>query len=176
MSKFSDVASELSEAFTTTRREASDKDIYVLKDEYKRSSGWVGSDLMMRFHKAIDDRLPDDWIYELIAQGADSLSEYDEADDAREAVHEIADGMVDVYNSDILRWLADHQMNAYLCDEAAEEYGADHDTIKRAQLGQYLGATRVLYEMIEAIQEEAEEREDEDEEDEDDDSDEDDES
>lgn len=169
--KFEEVAEELSSAFTTQKRD--DKTIYNLKDEFRRSKeGWINSDLMLRFHKAIDDRMPDDWIYEVIANGSSSLAEYEDVDAARDAIHEIADGMVDVYNSDVLRWLADHQMNACLCDEAAEEFGgADNDTIKRAQLGQYLGITRILSEMVEAIEEEAEEREtDEEEDDEDDES------
>jgi len=155
MTTYQKAAEELSEAFTTIHRDGSDEHIYVLKDEVKRGDGWINSELILRFHEVLDNRLPDDWVYEIIAHGADSLEYYETADEARDAVHEIADGLVDIYNSNALRWLASHQLNAFLCDDAADEFGRAKDTIQHVQQGQYLAITRILAAMVEAIEEEA---------------------
>lgn len=124
---------------------------------------WLqGSDVMLAIHKAVDDRMPDDWVYESTASIAETLTGYDfdDADEAREHIHEIADGMVDVYNADRTAWLGSHLLNAYLCDEATKESGtADTDMFQRIGLGQYLALDRIGQELVNQIEAEADSRE-----------------
>ena len=120
---------------------------------------WVD---VREIHQAIDDRLPDDWIYEQIAVIASDLTgfEFFDGDAAREAVGEIADGLVDVYNADRTRWLADHAGNVALCDDAAAEYGGwDVGIIQRIGLGQYLAIERLAHAIITIIEAEFDQRE-----------------
>jgi len=124
---------------------------------------WLqGSDVSLACHKALDDRFPDDWVYEQMAAIAEDLGDRDvaDADDARDAMGEIADSLVDVYNADRTKWLASNLNNAFLCDDAAEELGDPGDTFKRIAQGQYVAIERIGYALIDCITEEAELRDD----------------
>lgn len=157
---FSDVMGEFSGAFETRTRDNGGRFV-CLRDD---CPSWIDSDVMHDIHAALDDRLPDDWVYETAAQVADELSGYtiDDADDAREYLHEIVDGMVDVYDADRIRWLADHLNNAFLVDEAAEEFGTTGDTLQRIGMGQYLAISRIAEAVVTAVESELESREDDD--------------
>lgn len=63
--------------------------------------------------------------------------------------HEVADGLVDVYTSDRLRWLADNLERVALVDEAHDEYGWSTDQGVAGLIGtaQYL----TLRDMCETI-------------------------
>jgi hypothetical protein len=110
----------------------------------------------MRLHAAIDDRGPDDWVYEAIRQMVGKLSDYCEEDTTiewlRDHVGEMADGCVDVYNAELTRWLASHLNNIELVNDMIEAEECECDIIKALQAAQYkvydtLGHT--LLDMIE---------------------------
>ena len=63
---------------------------------------------------------------------------------------EIADNNVDLYNYDLLQWVANDLYNIAYCDEAKDELGAD-DLITMIQGGQYLKYSSNLYENLEDI-------------------------
>lgn len=165
MSAFMTVLKEFAAAFKRDKRNDG-TEFYTLRDDAPAwLQGDAGRTIMREIHEALDDRLPNDWVYETAASVADTLTGYDldDADDARENLHEVADGAVDVYNADRSKWLADHLSNAALVDEACSELGCepDADTFTRIGLGQYLAITRIGGAVIDAVEAEADSREEE---------------
>jgi hypothetical protein len=122
----------------------------------------LGNNLMNRAHEALDDRLPDDWVYEIAAHVAEAFTEYDfdTIDELRDKVSEIADSEIDVYNSDRLQWLASHLGNADLVDTAVQEFGYDNSTgiVGAIGIGQYYAIERIAGALIDAIEAEVEKR------------------
>lgn len=163
MTAFRTVANEFNNAITSDTRDDGET-FYKIKDD---APEWLkGSDVSMAIHRAIDDRFPDDWVYEQMYFLAEHISDCDEADEARDKVSEWADSLVDVYNAARLKWLAMHLNNALLCDEAEEELGGGGDMFERIGAGQNLALDRIAHAMIEAIDEEANERDDDEDDDE----------
>jgi hypothetical protein len=156
------VLTELANAFTSAQRPNGDA-FYKLKDDVPE---WLrGSELMHAIHAAVDGgspRLPDDWIYEATQAAADAMRDHgvENEDDARDASHEIADSLVDVYNSARSKWMASHLANASLVDEACAELGCADDAsiFDRIGLGQFLAYSRILEAVITAVTDEAEYR------------------
>ncbi len=164
MRTIQEITTELSTAFASDKRTQDDKIFWKLKEDSDLPE-WLqadaGRDVMHGIHKCLDDRMPDDWVYEVVAHTADSLADYEDADSMQEASHEIADGQACIYNADLTNWLADHTDNAYLCDEACDEFGDPEDMFKRIQYGQLVGITRIISGMISAIMEEFDSQEEE---------------
>ena len=156
---FQDIMKELSAAFVSDTRTDGGR-FWKLRDDAPK---WLqGSDFALAVHQAVDDRAPDDWVYESMAHLADTMAGYDfdDADAARDSVSEIADGAVDVYTSDLTAWLASRLDNVALVTEAREELGPSDDGVDREIMrGQYLGLERIAYAIILAVEEEAEARE-----------------
>ncbi len=150
---FQRAIAELASAFETATRDGGGK--YTrLRDGHPE---WM-RDAVYAAHEAIGGRLPSDWAYASCSAIVDTMTGYDadDADGMRDNEAEICDGLVDVYNADRVKWLADHLDNAALCDEAAEESGtgvvAMFDLIGQ---GQYLGLTRMFGALIDACDERA---------------------
>ena len=164
---FAKVMKEFADAFVTDKRNDG-KTFYKLKDGVNDNgvpdwlSGDNGTTVMREIHQALDSRMPDDWVYEAVSHIADAFesSGVDNEDDAREQTHEIADGLVDVYNSDRLQWLASHLLNVDIVDEACKEMGCDNDAgiIDRIGVGQYYAYERLANAVIEAVKSEADGR------------------
>lgn len=160
---FQDVAKELADAFEQRKRYNGDE-IQVIKDDAPEWTKRYNDDrecLMLRVHKSIDDRLPDDWIYGSASAAADRIAESYTADEARESVTEWADSHVDVYNTELTRWLASHLFNISLCDEAVEETGVGTagGIIGMIQAGQFMALERIANALINEIEKELEARE-----------------
>ena len=161
---FAKVMKELADAFVPGKRDDGTT-FYKLSDE---APTWLqkdaGSKVMREIHSALDDRLPNDWVYEAVSSLADAFVDHEaeDEDSARDSSHEIADGLVDVYNNDRLQWLASHMLNANLVDEACDELGCDPkaDTFSRIGLGQFYAYERLANAVIAAVQSEAESRDD----------------
>jgi len=54
-----------------------------------------------------DDELPNNWRYEIITDLLQNFVNEYEQDDLENYLHEITDSLVDIYNSDRAKWLAD---------------------------------------------------------------------
>ena len=135
-------------------REAEEKrdTFYRLKDDVP---AWIGEHRLMRkVHEALDGRFPDDWVFEQAAHIASHLSGYANAEDAKDAVSEIADGLVDVYNTDRAQWLASNLDNAALVDEAISEFGYNSDSgiFGVIGAGQYMALERITNALIDQIE------------------------
>lgn len=156
---FQRAADELYGAFTSGKRN-DETTFYKLRDDAPK---WTTEDdesgqcLMLRVHRAVDGRLPDDWIYEQAYWLAGRIAEKEDADGARDSLSEWADGLVDVYNADRTRWLASHLGNLALVDEAVEEMGRhDQGIVGNIALGQFMALERIGNALIEEIEKRAE--------------------
>lgn len=97
--------------------------------------------------------LPDDRIYRLCRNAFGFIHGNDATEDDQS---EFADQAVDVYTMDRLRWLASHLSRPGLCDEAADEMGADGlGIVERIGLGQYVEAQGVYAVIFAACEEQA---------------------
>ena len=82
---------------------------------------------------------PDDWKYQFVLEAVVALSEADDPDDIQLEA--------DVYNSELLQWLASHLERAGYVDEAVQEYGIgtkDFDLMSCIGLGQLREKEEVL--------------------------------
>jgi len=86
----------------------------------------------------------------------EELKEAIKNDEIQDAISEIADNNIDVYNADLLDWLRD---NYYKVEDAIEEYGFPElddkpDILMAIRQGQYKENEEVLNEALEEIKEE----------------------
>lgn len=148
--KLATVASEFSAAFIRDTRNDG-KDFYKLRDG---SPQWMTDAV----HAAHGDIMPDDWIFDQCDSIARSLTEY-EPERWEDAAHDIADGLVDVYNNDRARWLASHLAFGEMCDEATDELGQASGIYETIGRGQYYMLLRMVDAIVNALTDEAERRE-----------------
>lgn len=146
---FQSVASEFYKAFTRDNP----RGVWTLDG----APDWM-RDVVFEAHY---NALPCDWRYEHCRALVGQIEDYESADDAGEASHEIADGLVDVYNAALYRWLADVSGAADACDEAETELGDGGTMVARIQRGQYMMLFQMAGALIFAIESEAARRDDE---------------
>lgn len=111
---------------------------------------WV-SDAVRAAH---EDELPNDERYALIRSASDSIADqcFDDADDARESIWELANDLVPCYTSEILSWFADNVSRLADCD-ITEDMGGENLTVyDLLTLGYKKAAENVLGILIEAIE------------------------
>ena len=90
---FETVAVELDGAFELGKRDDG-SEFWSYKDD---APTWIEArNVSLRFHQAVGDRLPDDWFYDKAVSAADFIQNYDNIDDAREAIAEFADSENDI--------------------------------------------------------------------------------
>lgn len=106
-------------------------------------------------HKAHGDRLPNDWIYDKYESILSTLSGYDinDIDDVEDNRHEIVDGLVDIYNSDLTSWLGSSYDNSYYVDEAKKEFGTSDEIYKDIAMGQYMAIDEIYSEVVNLLSE-----------------------
>lgn len=104
-------------------------------------------------HAAHDGMLPDDYVYETLYFLA---GKFDDVlpDDWDDQAPDLCDSLVDVYNTDLLRWLASHLYRAQFVDEAVQDYGfdpGDFSLFKLLALGQYSEIRQIADYLISGI-------------------------
>lgn len=150
---FSSVASALYRAFEKAKRDSNGEEFTRLKEG---SPQWM-KDAIFAAHEAIDSRLPDDWIYEMVRCLASDLEDRD-LDEGSEAdsdmLHEIADSQVEIYTSALAQWYADHSGNRDLCEEAVSEgLASESASIEdRIKVGQFMAIERILGSLVESLE------------------------
>lgn len=90
-----------------------------------------------------------------IEEAKDRFADYDltkvlRNDEPHDMIHEIADNDVDIYNSDLLDWVAKDN-NFELVDEATEEFGTQGSIIDLIRGGQYKANETILWEAWEEV-------------------------
>lgn len=94
-----------------------------------------------------DGMWPDDTKYRMIREVAATLSDTD-SEEWEEWGGELVDGLVDIYNTDRLKWLSSHLDRAWYVNEALSAYGAE-DIFTVIGQGQYL-EYREVFETLSA--------------------------
>ena len=100
------------------------------------------------------DFMPDDYRFSMTVSLLERMLEYefDTIDDLREFDHEIIDSQVDIYNHDLIKWLASHGLRQGYCDDAMENLGFEVSSFSHIlQSGQYLEIQELFNGIIEYI-------------------------
>ncbi len=149
MSTFTHAVDAYIAAFETATRTSTGEQFVRVRDDAKD----VVDDLAL--HRAVDERLPCDWIYRCAEEIANAFLDYGTVMEAYDAVtREIADGCVDMDSYALGTWYARSGYNRMLCEEAVEEFGTCDGSIDdQIAAGQYLGLTRIAYEVLSQIDE-----------------------
>lgn len=114
-------AAAFSAAFTTDRRDVDGSKFVRLEDG---AAEWM-RDAVREAHGGM---LPDDTRYSMIRRTVDAIAEhlaYDGDADLDDVRAELIDGLIPVYTSDRLAWLASHLDRLAYCDDAAADMGGD---------------------------------------------------
>ena len=105
------------------------------------------------------DILPDNFRFDTIAGLVDRLLEYDFEDfgelQYKGIEHEIIDGMVYVYNNDLVKWLSSNFVRADFVNEAASLGLIDtnnFDLFQALQVGQYLEIQMLLNNLLNILE------------------------
>ncbi len=98
----------------------------------------VDTDLTDLVYDCHDEELPNDWRYHVIVSLIIGIGEADCTIDS-DALSDIVDGQVEVYSSDLARWLADNPSRSAYIDAARDEFGGLSDDIfEQIKCGQYV--------------------------------------
>lgn len=105
--------------------------------------------------QAHGDRMPSDWIFATYADLMQRLTEYEinSLDDVEEYRHEIVDGYVDVYTSDITQWLADDIRNVNYITDALESGVEMREGFQLLAMAQYMAIDDIYGEIIHLLSE-----------------------
>jgi hypothetical protein len=156
---FQTVASELANAFETRKRADGEKYTAIREG----APAWL-QNIAYEAHQAVDERMPDDWIYSVTREIASALADCG-CETADEASHDgqdcdIAIEACDIYTTDLTKWLSSNLANVALCNEAMSEGLCDglefSDIIRQ---GQFIATQRIVGCLLYAIGKECEARE-----------------
>ena len=127
-------AATLRSAFTLAQREDS-SEFWRFTDEARQSV----DDLATFVYELHDEELPNDWRYQKIVEICEAITEYDGDTEWSDASHEIADGLVSIYNAELAAWIAENGSRLSYCDQVREMgcIMADASMSKRLAVGQY---------------------------------------
>lgn len=103
-----------------------------IKDGLKKSTEDKVGNLILAAHND-GEFLPDDFRYNMIGSALSSIAA-GSLDD--ENIYEIAGQEVDVYNSDLLRWVSSNLSRLEYVNEAVSEYGWPGDLMAAIVMGQ----------------------------------------
>jgi hypothetical protein len=108
--------------------------------------------------------MPDDLKYQMIKEVASTMSEQDPSE-WEDDQHDMVDSLVDVYYSDLLKWLSSHMNRYYYVETACGECGIpmgdsnEPDVMKMLAIGQFHEYEEIFNFVAKAIDELDEERE-----------------
>jgi hypothetical protein len=148
MTKFSIAAQMFADSFSQQSRD--DGSSYWICN----GPEWVETAVMLSH----DGEMPNDTRYALIRDAVTAIAEnlYDDADDAREDLYDLAVQLAPTYTGELLSWFADRPSRLSDCDDAAEERGSSLSTVYEILSDGYCHAAReVLSTLITEIEENA---------------------
>ena len=149
----SDIAREASGYFESGTREpeAGASAVRILKNG---APEWIRDAI----HEAHGSMMPDDYVYDISKDAFRAIADADSADleDLEELGAEFAD-RVDIYTAKLCAWLGSSLHRLGYCDEAAEEFGGELQTMSdRLMQGQYLERSRIFSAILSACEAQAE--------------------
>ena len=95
-----------------------------------------------------DGELPNDWRYDAVVATFEAIA------GGEKYAENIADGLLDAYNGDLLKWLGDDLSRAKYIEEARENYdGFDStlDVFRQIGAGQYFVLEQIAETVLEAV-------------------------
>ena len=109
---------------------------------------FLSDDFRYKTIESIIDSLLDTLEFNIIGDDTDVFT-----DEANEMSHEICDGLVDVYNHDLLTWLSSNLQRPYYIDEANDEgLLSDESTeMERIMVGQFQEISEIFSNVVNAI-------------------------
>lgn len=105
--------------------------------------------LLNSIMEAHGERMPSNWIWNTYYDLLSTLGDYTikNEEELGEASDEAIDSCVDIYTSDLTKWLGEHSANVeYLTEAIGPDYGAT-DGFQALSIAQYL-AVREIYEHV----------------------------
>ena len=157
--KFQEYTQYLLDAFTTSTRSQDcvdrgmNKTYYMIKEDHADRED-IQQNLIYLLH---DDELPNDWRYSIIHW---LLSDFVNCTDRQEIedchLHEIVDGLVDVYNADRIKWVQEDLNRGYVESEFTTGKEGIFELIG---LAQYEVISQMAYQLLDYIDNNAEEEE-----------------
>lgn len=122
-------------------------------------AAWITCELMQELHGAVDDRLPCDWLYGLIAAAGDAVAEHLETGgEPEDMASEFGYSQMDIGSSDLYAWAAESGYNRALIEECAEEFGPAENHEAAISQAQVYAASRIYWAVWQAIEDETEGR------------------
>jgi hypothetical protein len=148
------LAGQLAASFETAKRN-DDQEFTRLKED---APSWASEAVRIAHGDLL---LPDDWRYNAVSEVASAIADLDEDADFDDERQERVDGLVDIYNADLLAWVSSLLTRACYCDEAVEEYGypRDEGLFKVLQYGQFREYEEIWDQLLGFLKEKAEEDE-----------------
>lgn len=132
------------------------KDTRVNGEEYTYSNSgieWHGAAI----RAAHGGMMPDDTRYKMIVECLESIC-YSITDTTTQdfddiEVSENVNSLVDIYNNELLLWLASALSRSFYCDEAAEQGFINEDAtmFERISAGQFMEYEEIFYSLIDSI-------------------------
>ena len=157
--KFQEYTQYLLDAFTTSTRSQDcvdrgmNKTYYMIKEDHADREE-IQQNLIYPLH---DDELPNDWRYSIIHW---LLSDFVNCTDRQEIedchLHEIVDGLVDVYNADRIKWVQEDLNRGYVESEFTT---GKEDIFELIGLAQYEVINQMAYQLLDYIDENKKEEE-----------------
>ena len=100
--------------------------------------------------QAHGERLPDNFIYQTFLRLLESIEDFGEIEDYEDVRHEIVDGLVDPYTSNLTKWLNDSNLNVHYLTEAMEE-GAE-DGFQLLMVAQYKAIDEIYSSVVSLLE------------------------
>ena len=122
------------ESLTRDKREDGSEYVCLWDNQFK-------DNLQEIIRECHNGEFPNDWRYEMVDSIIDDLYEHFiilendiDVDDYRDRSYQVVDGLVDIYNYDLAKWLSDNNSRGYFEDEGFKNDNGDiHDQIRSRQ-------------------------------------------
>ena len=142
------------------------KDVSTLRNAFILNTREDGSEFWSRTDEAKDDEdlnnlirachdgeLPNEWRYQTIVNILDKIADYGDEDELSDAVFEITDSCVSIYNAELGAWIAENGSRLGYCDEAMNELvvGPEATMSQRLMAGQWQCINPMVWRIICAL-------------------------
>ena len=156
--KFQEYTQYLLDAFTSNTRSQDcvdrgmNKTYYMIKEDHADREE-IQQNLIYPLH---DDELPNDWRYSIIYYLLSDFVDCEDRNETEDRIHEIVDGLVDVYNADRIKWVQEDLNRGYV----ESEFTTGKESIfELIGLAQYEVISQMAYQLLDYIDNNAEEEE-----------------
>ena len=156
--KFQEYTQYLLDAFTTNTRSQDcvdrgmNKTYHMIKEDHADREE-IQQNLIYPLH---DDELPNDWRYSIIYYLLSDFVDCEDRNETEDRIHEIVDGLVDVYNADRIKWVQEDLNRGYV----ESEFTTGKESIfERIAQSQYEVISQMAYQLLDYIDNNAEEEE-----------------